>query len=98
MRRDRILHSGNSWGHSYSEGPARLEFKKKIGFEGKVLKGWPILTIVRGDIVYDNGNVYEVKAKEVVYEKPKPPNLDKKSNEAHQLDDQGGDDDGEQTG
>ena len=67
-------------------------------FEGKVLKGWPILTIVRGDIVYDNGNVYEVKAKEVVYEKPKPPNLDKKSNEAHQLDDQGGDDDGEQTG
>jgi len=47
-------------------------------FEGKVLKGWPITTIVRGDIVYDKGNVYEIKAKEIKYEKPKPAFLRKK--------------------
>ena len=41
-------------------------------FEGKVLKGWPITTIVRGNIVYDNGNIYEVMAKEVKYEKIRP--------------------------
>ena len=40
-------------------------------FEGKVLKGWPITTIVRGNIVYDKGNIYEVRAKEVKYEKIK---------------------------
>jgi len=41
-------------------------------FEGKVLKGWPITTIVNGNIVYDNGNIFEIKAKEIKYEKPKP--------------------------
>ena len=40
-------------------------------FEGKVLKGWPITTIVNGNIVYDNNNIYEIKAKEIKYE-PKP--------------------------
>ncbi len=41
-------------------------------FEGKVLKGWPITTIVNGNIVYDHGNIYEIRSKEIKYEKPKP--------------------------
>ena len=40
-------------------------------FEGKVLKGWPIITFVRGNIVYDNGNIYERKSKEVKFELPR---------------------------
>lgn len=36
-------------------------------FEGKTLKGWPIMAIVNGTIVYDKGNIYELKAKEVTY-------------------------------
>ncbi len=38
-------------------------------FEGKVLKGWPITTFVNGNIVYDSGNIYETRAKEIKYEK-----------------------------
>ena len=41
-------------------------------FEGKVLKGWPITTIVNGNIIYDDDNIYEIRAKEIKYEKPKP--------------------------
>jgi len=48
-------------------------------FEGKVLKGWPIITIVRGNIVYDKGNIFEIKAEEVKYDKPKPAFLIKKT-------------------
>jgi len=56
-----------------------LNLKKKVGedpflskcewspFEGKTLKGWPITTIVNGSIVWDKGNIYDVKAKEVDY-------------------------------
>ncbi|MFH1324850.1 MAG: amidohydrolase family protein [Nanoarchaeota archaeon] len=40
-------------------------------FEGKVLKGWPIITFVRGNIVYDNGTINDIKAKEVKFELPK---------------------------
>ena len=36
-------------------------------FEGKILKGWPVTTIVNGNIVYDNGEIFDVKAKEVQY-------------------------------
>ncbi|MBU1704699.1 MAG: amidohydrolase family protein [Nanoarchaeota archaeon] len=36
-------------------------------FEGKLLKGWPVMTIVNGNIVYDNGLVLDIKAKEVKY-------------------------------
>lgn len=36
-------------------------------FEGKTLKGWPITTIVNGNIVYDKGNIYEIRGKEVDY-------------------------------
>ena len=34
-------------------------------FHGKTLKGWPITTIVNGNIVYDHGDIFELKAKEV---------------------------------
>ena len=36
-------------------------------FEGKILKGWPVTTIVNGNVVYDNGEIFDVKAKEVQY-------------------------------
>ena len=36
-------------------------------YEGKILKGWAATTIVNGNVVYDNGEVFDVKAKEVVY-------------------------------
>ncbi len=34
-------------------------------FEGKILKGWPVMTIVNGNVVYDDGEVFDVKGKEV---------------------------------
>ena len=36
-------------------------------FEGKILKGWPVTTIVNGNVVYDDGKIFDVKAKEVNY-------------------------------
>jgi len=36
-------------------------------FEGKILKGWPVITIVNGNVVYDNGQIFDVKAREVEY-------------------------------
>jgi len=36
-------------------------------FEGKILKGWPVTTIVNGNIVYDNGKIFDIKSKEVQY-------------------------------
>ncbi|MBI2647605.1 amidohydrolase family protein, partial [Candidatus Woesearchaeota archaeon] len=36
-------------------------------FEGKILKGWPITTIVNGNIVYDKGEVFDIKAKEIKF-------------------------------
>ena len=38
-------------------------------FDGKILKGWPVATIVNGNVVYDNGKVNDIKAKEVEYSK-----------------------------
>lgn len=63
-------------------------------FEGKVLKGWPITTFVNGNIVYDNGNIYEIRAKEIKYEKPKPKGFEK----SHDQNLKEGDDNEEQTG
>jgi dihydroorotase len=50
-------------------------------FEGKVLKGWPITTIVNGNIVYADGNVFEVKGREIKYEKIIPKSFIQKSKE-----------------
>ena len=36
-------------------------------FEGKILKGWPVATIVNGNVVYDKGEIFDVKSKEVQY-------------------------------
>lgn len=41
-------------------------------FEGWKLKGWPVMTIVNGNIVFDNGNINDVKAKEIMIEKESP--------------------------
>lgn len=38
-------------------------------FEGRILKGWPVTTIVNGNVVYDNGEVFDVKGREVEYSK-----------------------------
>ena len=38
-------------------------------FEGKKLKGWPVLTIVNGHVIYDNGKINEIKAEEIQYER-----------------------------
>jgi len=36
-------------------------------FDGKILKGWPIMTIVNGNIVFENGHVNNIKAREVTF-------------------------------
>ena len=36
-------------------------------YESKILKGWPVTTIVNGNIVYDDGKINDIKAKEVQY-------------------------------
>ncbi|MFH1642864.1 MAG: dihydroorotase family protein [Nanoarchaeota archaeon] len=36
-------------------------------FNGKILKGWPVMTIVNGNIIYDNGKINKIPAKEVRY-------------------------------
>lgn len=36
-------------------------------FEGKILKGWPVMTFVNGNLVYDNGEIINIKGKEVEY-------------------------------
>jgi len=35
--------------------------------QGKILKGWPVTTIVNGNVVYDNGEIFDIKAEEVQY-------------------------------
>src|SRR3989338_1697744 len=36
-------------------------------FEGKILKGWPVATIVNGNVVYHDGEIFDIKGKEVRY-------------------------------
>ena len=36
-------------------------------YEGKILKGWPVTTIVNGNVVFNDGEILDVKAKEVRY-------------------------------
>ncbi|MBL7054812.1 dihydroorotase family protein [Candidatus Woesearchaeota archaeon] len=36
-------------------------------FNGMSLKGWPVITIVNGNVVYNNGNIEHVRGKEVEY-------------------------------
>ena len=38
-------------------------------FNGWKLKGWPVTTIVNGKIIFDNGKINKIKAKEVEYGK-----------------------------
>jgi len=37
-------------------------------FDGMKLKGWPVMTIVNGNIIYDNGKINEILAKEIKIE------------------------------
>jgi len=37
-------------------------------FEGKLLKGWPIVTIRGGEIIFDETGFYDIKAKGVVFD------------------------------
>jgi dihydroorotase len=36
-------------------------------FEGFRLKGWPLMTLVNGNVVYDNGEINNIRAREVEY-------------------------------
>ena len=36
-------------------------------WDGKILKGWPVMTLVNGNVVYDNGQIFDVKGKEVKF-------------------------------
>ena len=36
-------------------------------FHGWKLKGWPVKTIVNGNVVFDDGKINDIKAKEVSY-------------------------------
>ncbi len=38
-------------------------------FDGKILKGWPVMTVVNGNVVYGNGEIFDVKGKEIDYRK-----------------------------
>jgi len=35
-------------------------------FNGKLLKGWPVMTIVGGNVIYADGKINDIKAKEVI--------------------------------
>ena len=37
-------------------------------FNGKVLKGWPVTTIVRGNIVFDGSGFYDIPGREMMFE------------------------------
>jgi len=37
-------------------------------FNGKILKGWPVVTIVGGNVVFDETGFYDIKAKGVVFD------------------------------
>jgi dihydroorotase len=37
-------------------------------FEGKILKGWPIITIRGGNVIFDDTGFYDIKAKGVVFD------------------------------
>ena len=41
-------------------------------FNGKLLKGWPVITIVRGNIIFDHGNISDIEAKEIEFIKENP--------------------------
>lgn len=36
-------------------------------FNGWKLKGWPVMTIVNGNVVFENGKINDIKAKEISY-------------------------------
>ena len=36
-------------------------------FNGMELKGWPVMTIVNGNIIFENGRINDIKAKEVIF-------------------------------
>lgn len=36
-------------------------------FDGMKLKGWPVMTIVNGNIIFDNGEIKDIKGKEVLF-------------------------------
>ncbi len=38
-------------------------------FTGRKLKGWPVTTIVRGNVVYDAGTIHKNKGEEVRYDR-----------------------------
>lgn len=44
-------------------------------FEGKVLKGWPVATFIRGTLVYRDGNFFPHQGKEItiIARRPQPP-------------------------
>ena len=37
-------------------------------FEGKILKGWPVITIRGGEVIFDDTGFYDIKAKGVVFD------------------------------
>ncbi|MBI2130464.1 amidohydrolase family protein [Candidatus Woesearchaeota archaeon] len=36
-------------------------------FEGRMLRGWPVTTIINGNVVYNKGAVFDVKGEEIKY-------------------------------
>jgi len=46
-------------------------------FEGKILKGWATTTIVNGNVVYDKGEVFDVKGREIEYARQNRRNIAK---------------------
>jgi dihydroorotase len=46
-----------------------LHYKCKwTPYEGMYLKGWPVITIVNGKIAYKDGEFFQIKGNEVIYE------------------------------
>jgi len=48
-----------------------LTKQKWTPYKGMTLKGWPIMTIVNGNIVFDNGKINDIKGKEVSFNERK---------------------------
>lgn len=53
-------------------------------FNGWKLKGWPVMTIVNGNIVFENGKINDIKAKEISYVVKNPFVKEKKEGEVEE--------------
>lgn len=57
-------------------------------FSGWKLKGWPVMTIVNGNVVFENGKINNIKAKEISYVVKNPFKKEGEAGEAEETDEE----------